>query len=89
MPGLRQLVAQYPAHERFRWLLMLALIRSGRKADALAAYRGAWHFSTSELGVEPGQALKDLNERILAGDESLAYELPAQDIPTLASRYAP
>jgi DNA-binding SARP family transcriptional activator len=88
VPGLRQLVAQYPAHERFRWLLMLALIRSGRKADALAAFRGAWDFSTGELGVEPGQALKDLNERILAGDESLAYELPAQVIPALTSRYA-
>jgi DNA-binding SARP family transcriptional activator len=89
VPGLRQMVAQYPAHERFRWLLMLALIRSGRKADALAAYRSAWDFSISELGVEPGQALKDLNMRILADDESLAYELPAQARPTLASRYAP
>jgi DNA-binding SARP family transcriptional activator len=89
VPGLRQLVAQYPAHERFRWLLMLALIRSGRKADALAAYRSAWDFSTSELGVEPGQPLKDLNQRILTGDETLASELAAQDTPTLASRYAP
>ena len=68
---------------------MLALIRSGRKADALAAYRSAWDFSARELGVEPGRALKDLNERILAGDEALADELPAQDTPTLASRYAP
>jgi DNA-binding SARP family transcriptional activator len=89
VPGLRQLVAQYPAHERFRWLLMLALIRSGRKADALAAYRNAWSFSTLELGVEPGQALKSLNRRILAGDESLAYELPAEDMSALGPRYAP
>jgi DNA-binding SARP family transcriptional activator len=89
VPGLRQLTAQYPAHERFRWLLMLALIRSGRKADALAAYRSAWDFSIGELGVEPGHALKDLNQRILVDDESLADELPAQDTPALASRYAP
>jgi DNA-binding SARP family transcriptional activator len=77
VPGLRQLVARHPAHERFRWLLMLALMRSGRKADALAVYRSAWDFSTSELGVEPGQALRDLNQRILTEDETLADELPA------------
>ena len=89
VPGLRQLVSQYPAHERFRWLLMLALVRSGRKADALAAFRSAWDFSTSELGVQPGQALRDLNKRILAGDESLADVLSTADTATLGSRYAP
>lgn len=89
VPGLRQLVAQHPAHERFRWLLMLALIRAGRKADALAVYRSAWDFSTRELGVEPGRALKDLNQRILVEDESLANELLGQDTRTLTPRYAP
>jgi DNA-binding SARP family transcriptional activator len=89
VPGLRQLVARYPAHERFRWLLMLALGRSGRNADALAVYRSAWDFSKAELGVQPGQALKDLNQRILAADNSLADELPAQDTQTLTPRYAP
>jgi DNA-binding SARP family transcriptional activator len=79
VPGLRQLVTQYPAHERLRWLLMIALTRSGRKAEALASYRDAWEFGIAELGVEPGQALRDLNQRILAGDESLADALPTQN----------
>jgi DNA-binding SARP family transcriptional activator len=86
VPSLRQLVAQYPAHERFRWLLMIALIRSGRKAEALASYRDAWEFSTAEIGVEPGQALKDLNQGILAGDESLADALPIHSARTPTAR---
>lgn len=86
VPGLRQLVARYPAHERFRWLLMIALIRSGRKAEALASYRDAWEFSSAELGVEPGRDLKDLNQRILAGDESIAGTLLTEQTRTLAPR---
>jgi DNA-binding SARP family transcriptional activator len=76
IPDLRRLVAEHANNERFRWLLMLALVRSGRKAEALTVFRHAWDYSTSELGVEPGHSLRQLNQRMLADDESLLYEWP-------------
>jgi DNA-binding SARP family transcriptional activator len=77
VPELRHMVTQYPAHERFRWLLMLALVRSGRQGEAFAVYRDARQYSVAELGVEPGLALRELNQRILTSDESLLASVPA------------
>ena len=54
-PELQRLSVSHPTREHLRLLLMLALYRSGRQSDALAAYREAWQFSTSELGTEPGR----------------------------------
>ncbi|MGH3168166.1 MAG: AfsR/SARP family transcriptional regulator [Trebonia sp.] len=90
IPELRQLAARHPFNERFRWLLMLALARSGRKAEALTVFRDAWDYSTAELGVEPGQTLRQLNQRVLAGDESLLYEWPGWgDTRAIGPRYVP
>jgi DNA-binding SARP family transcriptional activator len=71
IPELRRLAARYPARERLRGLLMLALYRTGRQADALAVFREARKFSVDELGVEPGYDIKDLHQRILAADPGL------------------
>jgi DNA-binding SARP family transcriptional activator len=68
VPQLRDLTGQHPLRERFHAQLMLALARSGRQAEALAAYQHARHVLVAELGVEPGPELHDLHERILAGD---------------------
>lgn len=68
LPTLTRLVDEYPLRERFRYLLMLALYRSGRKAEALAAYESCRRFLADELGVDPGQDLQELHLRILRSD---------------------
>jgi hypothetical protein len=69
---LAQLVAHHPLRERLRALQMLALYRSGRQADALAAYRAARATLVDELGIEPSRELQDLERAILAQDPALS-----------------
>ncbi len=68
---LEALVAEHPLRERFRALLMLALYRSGRQADALGAYRDGRAVLVDELGIEPGAELRDLEQAILRQDAAL------------------
>ena len=68
---LEALVSEHPLRERLRASQMLALYRSGRQAEALAAYRDARGTLMNELGLEPSQQLRDLERRILEQDEAL------------------
>ncbi|MEH0819926.1 MULTISPECIES: BTAD domain-containing putative transcriptional regulator [unclassified Micromonospora] len=68
---LVELVAEFPVRERLRHQLMLALHRSGRQAEALAAYRDYAGLLRDEYGIEPGGALQDLHRRILRADPDL------------------
>jgi predicted ATPase len=68
---LESLVDQHPLRERLRGQLMLALYRSGRQADALAAYRAARATLVEKLGIEPGPALRRLERSILDQDPEL------------------
>src|SRR5207253_6631850 len=61
---LEVLVTEHPVRERLWRLLMLALYRSGRQADALAAYRRARAMLAAELGIEPGQELQQLEQAV-------------------------
>ncbi len=72
-----RLAKEYPVRERFRELLMLALYRSGRQADALRAYQDARDVLVEELGIEPGPGLRALEERILAQDPDLGWQARA------------
>ncbi|GIJ64632.1 AfsR/SARP family transcriptional regulator [Virgisporangium aurantiacum] len=69
---LERLVALHPLLERLWEHLVLALHRSGRRADALDAYRRARTVLTAELGLEPGRRLQDLQRAILAERRSAA-----------------
>ncbi|NJQ07864.1 AfsR/SARP family transcriptional regulator [Streptomyces lonarensis] len=71
---LTALTTAYPLRERLRELLMLALYRCGRQAEALAVYADGRRILIDELGVEPRSELAELHRRILAADEALAPE---------------
>lgn len=81
---LRALVAEYPLRERLRGLLMSALYRSGRQADALAAYQDARRQLRDEVGVAPAAPLQRLQQQILAADPDLAPPAPAGPITVSA-----
>src|SRR5215831_11660648 len=68
---LESLVAKNPLRERLQAQLMLALYRSGRQSEALAAYQDARSTLVEELGIEPGSALQELERAMLRQDPSL------------------
>jgi predicted ATPase len=71
--------------ERLRAQLVLALYRSGRQAEALAAYRAARTMLVEELGLEPGPQLRELYTRILRHDPALTPR-PPSNLPRPATR---
>jgi DNA-binding SARP family transcriptional activator/tetratricopeptide (TPR) repeat protein len=68
---LEMLVREYPTREGLWALLMRALYRAGRQADALEAYRRARRALVDELGVEPGRQLREVERLVLAQDPTL------------------
>jgi len=73
---LAGLVRAHPFRERLRAHQMLALYRSGRQSEALDAYAAARDMLVSELGLEPGPELQQLQREILAHDDSLKAPSP-------------
>lgn len=71
IPELEALVASEPLQERLRGLLMLALYRSGRQADALAVYRQMSELMRDELGLEPSRELRELERMVLRQEPEL------------------
>jgi len=71
---LESLVSRYPLHEGLRGQLMLSLFRSGRQAEALSGYREFQRTLADELGIDPGQTLRDLESAILNSDPVLMWQ---------------
>jgi peptide/nickel transport system substrate-binding protein len=84
---LRDLVARHPLRERLRGQLMLALYRSGRQAEALAAHQELRRSLSEELGLEPGPAIQRLELSILSRDPAL--DLPRSDAAAEAGETVP
>ncbi|WP_405783660.1 BTAD domain-containing putative transcriptional regulator [Streptomyces sp. NBC_00859] len=78
---LERLTADHPLRERFYDLLMVALYRSGRQAEALGVYERARRCLVGALGIEPGPALRGRLEAILDHRPGLS----AAPSPTLAA----
>ncbi|MFI7678464.1 BTAD domain-containing putative transcriptional regulator [Actinophytocola sp. NPDC049390] len=80
---LQSAVAEHPLRERLVGQLMRALRRSGRQADALAAYRTARTTLVEETGLEPGAELRAVHAEILRGDEAepATDEWPIRQLP--------
>ncbi len=81
---LKALIAEHPYRERFRGQLMVALYRAGRQADALRAFRDARRALVGDLGIEPGEHLRELERAILAQDLAIAAPAAAAFEPPAA-----
>jgi DNA-binding SARP family transcriptional activator len=86
---LEALVRAHPLRERSRGLLMLALYRSGRQADALETYQAGRLMLHEELGLEPGEPLKQLQRSILEHDAALGLPTDRAEAPPAALEQPP
>ena len=84
--ALERLIAEHPLRERLHAQRMLELYRTGRQAEALAAFTTARHALVEHAGVEPGAELRELHERILHQDPGLA-RVPAAHDPAPATAH--
>ncbi|SDN46462.1 AfsR/SARP family transcriptional regulator [Streptomyces wuyuanensis] len=89
IPELIALIAADPLREGLRGQLMTALYRSGRQADALAAYRAARATLADELGLEPSAELRRLHQALLTGHPSLLPRFPRDAAPEASASPPP
>jgi class 3 adenylate cyclase/DNA-binding SARP family transcriptional activator len=85
IPRLEQLVADQPLRERFTALLMTALYRAGRQADALRAFTRTRETLVEGLGLEPSQELVELQAAVLRHDDALTVVPVAPTSPSQAT----
>src|SRR5215211_2616518 len=92
---LETAVATYPFHEGLWELLITALYRAGRQADALATYQRVRNQLADELGLAPGPRLQQLEEQVLSQGESLGLpsgtgrapvtDTPVSNLPSMSA----
>ena len=71
VPDLTAMVADHPLRERMRGLLMIALYRCGRHAEALRAFAEGRRVLADELGIDPGSDLSRIHLQVLTADPAL------------------
>ena len=91
VPALEAALIGDPLRERLWWLLMNALYRSGRQADALRAYQRARQLLVEQLGIEPGAELQEMERAILQQRAEVVVPSPnkqrtAREPPMLTGR---
>ena len=84
---LARLTAAQPLRERFWQQRLLALYRSGRQAEALRAFRELRSHLVEQLGLEPGQELRELEQQILRHDPALERRRPPRRNEIPQTRY--
>lgn len=84
LPELQRVVAEHPLREGPRRLLMLALYRADRQAEALAVYRDCRRRLVDELGLEPSDELRELERRIHRRDPALHESASTQSAAGLS-----
>ena len=82
---LELLIEEFPYRERLRGQLMLALYRCDRQAEALEAYQDARRRLVEDVGIEPGERLRELERAILAQEPALALPATAAVAPPAAA----
>ncbi len=89
IPELERLVSEYPYREQLWGQLMLALYRSGRRADALQRYERLRTGLREDLGLNPSAALRDMAARIVGEDPvlDLTSPPPMSTLPTPLSSF--
>ncbi|BBC35535.1 Tetratricopeptide repeat protein [Streptomyces graminofaciens] len=88
-PELAALVAEHPLRESFHRLLMLALHRTGRQAEALAVHRDLRTRLVEELGVEPGPAVRKVHLEILREPGAGPAATPSAEEPPRPAQLPP
>ena len=90
---LTELAAAHPLWEAVHAHLALALYRSDRQAEALRVIASAGRTLREELGIEPGNQLRELEAAILAHDPGLSRvtrsPVPSEPPPAPAPAAAP
>jgi DNA-binding SARP family transcriptional activator/tetratricopeptide (TPR) repeat protein len=72
VPDLTAMVADHPLRERMRGLLMVALYRCGRHAEALRVFAEGRRVLAEELGIDPGGDLSRIHQQVLTMDPALS-----------------
>ncbi len=86
LPELEALAREYPLREGLHRVLMVALYRSDRQAEAL---RVGWRLRNAlveELGIEPSIETRTLEDRILVQDATLDVR-PPTNLPAFVSSF--